>query len=162
MNMLWRLGMVGLMAAGVAQAQELQKLSLDDAAGLGLKIEADKAVKAEGGGSVKITTLWPTTVCLGEVVAPAVRGGALVYRARVRTNLKGSAYLELWCNVAGGSFFAKGMNAAVEGQSDWKTIGTTFLLKSGQKPSKVTLNLVIEGSGTVWVDDVVLSRESAP
>ena len=36
---------------------------------------------------------------------------------------------------------------------------TPFLLQPGQKPGKVTLNLVVNGKGTVWIDDVVLSKE---
>jgi hypothetical protein len=33
------------------------------------------------------------------------------------------------------------------------------MFKKGQKPDKITLNLVINGNGTVWIDDVVLSGE---
>ena len=32
-------------------------------------------------------------------------------------------------------------------------------VQKGQKPNKVTLNIVINGKGTVWIDDIVLSRE---
>lgn len=34
-----------------------------------------------------------------------------------------------------------------------------FLLQQGQKADKITLNIVINGKGTVWVDDVVLTKE---
>ena len=44
-------------------------------------------------------------------------------------------------------------------KSDWKTVQTPFIFQKGQKPDKVTLNVVINGIGTVWVDDVVLSKE---
>ncbi len=43
--------------------------------------------------------------------------------------------------------------------SGWKVIETPFFLKAGERTEKVTLNLVINGTGTVWVDDIVLSRE---
>ena len=51
------------------------------------------------------------------------------------------------------------MNDAVSQKSDWKTIQTPFMFQKGQKPDKVTLNLVINGKGTVWIDDIVLSKE---
>ena len=52
------------------------------------------------------------------------------------------------------------MNDPAKGKSDWKTIQTPFMFQKGQKPDKVTLNIVINGKGTVWVDDLVLSKES--
>jgi hypothetical protein len=52
------------------------------------------------------------------------------------------------------------MNDPVKGKSDWKTIQTPFMFQKGQKPDKVTLNIVINGKGTVWVDDIVLSKEA--
>ena len=51
------------------------------------------------------------------------------------------------------------MNDVVQGKSDWKGIQTPFMFQKGQKPTKVTLNIVINGQGTVWVDDIVLSKE---
>jgi hypothetical protein len=50
-----------------------------------------------------------------------------------------------------------GMNDPVKGHSDWKSIQTRFVFQEGQNPRKITLNLVINGRGTVWIDDVVLS-----
>jgi hypothetical protein len=32
------------------------------------------------------------------------------------------------------------------------------MFQKGQKPDKVVLNLVINGTGTVWIDDIVLSK----
>jgi hypothetical protein len=140
-------------------AEELKRLSLDDAASLGMTIQSDAAVKSEGKGSIKITTLWPTTVCLGEVSALNIENAKLVYSARVKSDLDGSAFLEMWVTVAGGQYFSKGMNDVVSQKTDWKTIQTPFMFEKGQKPDKVTLNLVINGKGTVWIDDIVLSKE---
>jgi len=39
------------------------------------------------------------------------------------------------------------------------SIQTPFMFQKGQIPETDTLNLVINGTGTVWNDDVVLSRE---
>jgi hypothetical protein len=44
-----------------AQAQELKKISLDDASSIGLTIQNDAGIETEGKASIKITTAWPTT-----------------------------------------------------------------------------------------------------
>jgi len=155
----WMIVAMAWLAAAPVMAQELKKLSLDDAAAVALKIETDTAVKTEGQASVRITTPGPVTVCLAEVNGLAMQGGKLVYSARVRSALEGSAYLEMWVSVAGGQFFSRGQDFPIEGKSEWKLLQTPFLFKSGQKPGKVILNLVITGKGTVWVDDITLSKE---
>lgn len=142
-----------------AGAQELKKLNLDDASLIGTTIQTDSQVKAEGKGSIKITTRWPTTICLGEVSGLDVENATLIYRAKVKSDLDGTAYLEMWAHVGGGQFFSRGMNDVVSQKTDWKTIQTPFMFQKGQKPDKVTLNLVINGKGTVWIDDVVLAKE---
>jgi hypothetical protein len=47
----------------------------------------------------------------------------------------------------------------VKQKTDWKIIQTPFLFQKGQKPDKVTLTLVINGKGTVWIDNIILSKE---
>jgi hypothetical protein len=148
--------------AGPAHAQQLRKLNLDDASALGTTIQTDAQVKTEGKGSIKITTRWPTTICLGEVDRLDVENAKLVYRASVKSELEGSAFLELWAHVGGGQYFSRGMNDPVGGKTQWKTIQTPFLFQKGQRPEKVTLNIVINGKGTVWIDDIVLSKEPLP
>ncbi|MEE4243585.1 MAG: hypothetical protein V2I36_19145 [Desulfopila sp.] len=143
---------------GPAFSDELKKLSLDDASAIGTTIQTDVTVKTEGKGSVRITTLHPTTVCLGEVDDLDIENAKLVYQAKVKSDLEGSAFLEMWAFVGTGQYFSKGINDSVEGKSDWKSIQTPFLFQKGQNPKKVTLNLVINGKGTVWIDEVVLSK----
>ncbi|HZD40561.1 MAG TPA: hypothetical protein VE131_07555 [Terriglobales bacterium] len=143
-----------------AHCEDLKKLSLDNASAIGTTIQGDSQIKAEGKGSIKITTQWPTTVCLGEVTGLNVENAKLLYKAKVKSDLDGVAFLEMWAHVGGGQYFSRGMNDVVSQKTDWKTIQTPFLFKKGQRPDKVTLNLVIKGKGTVWIDDIVLSRES--
>jgi hypothetical protein len=116
-------------------------------------------VKAEGKSSIKIITQWPTTICLGEVKAMDIEDAKLVYKAKVKSNLEGTAFLEMWAHVGGGQYFSRGMNDVVKQKTDWKIIQTPFLFQKGQKSDKVTLNVVINGKGTIWIDDIVLSKE---
>lgn len=150
---------VSLLICTPSLAAELKKLSLDDASTIGLRIQTDSMIKVEGKGSVKITTLWPTIVCLGEVTGLNIENAKLIYTARVKSELEGTAFLEMWAHVRGGKYFSKGMNNPIQGKSDWKTIQTPFMFQKGQRPDKLTLNVVINGKGTLWIDDIVLSRE---
>ncbi len=84
----------------------------------------------------------------------------LIYRARMRSEgLRGKAYLEMWCVFPGqGEFFSRALQSPLSGTNDWTSQETPFFLKKGQDPSRVKLNLVIEGEGTVWLDQVVLAK----
>jgi hypothetical protein len=148
-----------ILVATSASPEELKKLKLDDASAIGTTIQTDSQVKAEGNGSIKITTQWPTTICLGEVAGLNVENAKLVYKAKVKSNLDGTAFLEMWAHVGGGQYFSRGMNDVVRHKTDWRMIQTPFLFQKGQRPDKVTLNLVISGKGTVRIDDIVLSKE---
>jgi hypothetical protein len=84
----------------------------------------------------------------------------IIYQARVKSEkLEGSAFLEIWCHVGGGQYFSRGLNSVVSGTMDWKTLQTAFFLQPGQSTKKATLNIVINGKGTVWVDDVHLLKK---
>jgi hypothetical protein len=89
-----------------------------------------------------------------------VENTQLIYRAKVKSEkLEGTAFLEMWCDVGGSQYFSRGMNSVVTGTIDWRTLQTPFFLKKGQSAQKATLNIVINGKGTVWVDDVHLLKE---
>ena len=140
-------------------AEEIKKLSLDDIASLGTSISVDSKVKVEGSASARISTTWPTTICLGEVPMLNVDNGKLVYEAKVRSEgLEGTAFLEMWCHVGGGQYFSRGMNSVITGTTDWKKLETPFILQPGQKAEKVTLNIVVNGKGKLWIDDVRLLK----
>jgi len=148
-----------LLSFAHAGAGEIKHLPLDDASAIGLKIKSESSTKIEGKGSIKITTLWPTIVCLGQVTGLDVENSKLVYRAQVKSELEGAALLEMWAHIAGGQYFSKGLNNPIKGNSDWQTLQTPFIFQKGQQPDKVTLNLVVNGTGTVWIDDITLSKE---
>lgn len=76
----------------LAQGNELTKLALDDASSLGTTVSTDPTVKQEGNGSIRISTVWPTTICLGEVQELNVENAQIIYRAKVKTEkLEGTA-----------------------------------------------------------------------
>lgn len=148
-----------VMIPQVSAAVELKKLNLDELSSLGLTLSNDSEVKTEGTASLRITTSWPTTICLGEVSGLDIDNVKLLYQASVKSEMSGQAYLEMWVHTGDGQYFSRGQNDMVTEKTDWKKIQTPFFLQKGQKAMKVTLNLVVNGKGTIWVDDISLRSE---
>lgn len=120
----------------------------------------DGETTSDGDGSLRVTAEEPTTVRLFVVDDPDVEDARLIYRAKLRSeNIEGKAYLEMWCRFPGrGEFFSRGLDTPLTGTTDWVTEETHFFLKMGENPDEVKLNLVIDGTGTVWIDDIRLLR----
>jgi hypothetical protein len=99
-------------------------------------------------------------VRLFELEQPHFDHCMVTYRAQLRTeDAQGAVYLEMWCGFPGkGEFFSRGLQQAVRGTTDWSVHETPFLLKRGQRPDLIKLNLVGEGAGTAWIKDVELLR----
>lgn len=159
----WRRSALGaaLFAAGFflatsAAAQIIRELDLSSPAALGTRIEAETGAAP----AIRVTTAWPVVVNLAEIRDPNVEATRLVFEARVRSEqLVGTAYLELWCHFAGGGqYFGRGLDSTVTGTQDWKTIRTLFILQAGQRPERLTLNLVINGRGAVAITGAKLSK----
>ena len=152
-----------LWASTPVSASEVLTLNLDSSDALGTIVSVDQNVKFEGKGSIRVSTKWPTTICLGQISGLNIENTRLVYQARVKSeDLEGDAFLEMWCKVGSGQYFSRGLTSTISGTKDWQTIRTAFILNKGQKAQTVTLNLVINGLGTVWVDDIQLAEKSLP
>lgn len=122
-------------------------------------VSVDREVSSDGAGSLRIETREPTTVRLFEAHGTDVDDALLFYRAKLRTeSLDGRAYLEMWAHFPGkGEFFSRGLQSAVSGTTGWTSQETPFVLERGQTPDHVKLNLAVEGTGTVWIDEIVLA-----
>jgi hypothetical protein len=144
------------------QGQELKRLPIDNLEGIITTsgVELDKQVSSDGNGSLKITAKRATVVKLYEVRGLDIENAQLIYQAKARTqDLQGKAYLEMRVHFPGrGEFFSRGLARPITGTSDWKTIETPFMLKEGQNPDRLRLNLSITGKGTVWIDDIRLLK----
>jgi hypothetical protein len=125
-------------------------------------VSFDQAISSDGNGALKIVANQPATVRLFEVRNLNVENARLLYQARLRTEeLEGQVYLEMWCHFPGlGEFFSRGLHAPLSGSVEWTMQEIPFFLQQGQNPDVVKLNVVVNGKGTVWVDDVVLSKSS--
>jgi hypothetical protein len=123
-------------------------------------VQFDKENSSDGNGSLRITAPEPTVVRLYEINGLDVENARLIYRAKVRTEaIEGQVYLEMWCHFPGrGEFFSRSLHAPLTGTTNWTTEETPFFLKKGEKPDYIKLNLVINGKGTAWLDDVRLLK----
>jgi hypothetical protein len=71
----------------------------------------------------------------------------------------------MWVRVKDGQEAAvPALHAPLSGTSDWSTHDASFFLAEGQEATRVKLNVVVEGAGTVWVDAVTLraGRDAEP
>jgi len=145
-----------------SQVVELKSFPIDNLEGIIIQsdVEIDKAVSSDGKGSLRITVSEPTVVRLYEVRDLNIENARLIFQAKVRTEgVEGQVYLEMWCHFPGkGEFFSRGLQNVLSGTTNWATLETPFFLKKGEKPDYVKLNLVINGKGTVWIDDIRLIK----
>ncbi len=141
---------------------ELRRFPLDNLEGVITQsvVMLDKDMSSDGNGSLRIAASGPTTVRLFEVNDLDVDDARLFYQAKLRTeNVDGRVYLEMRCVFSGkGEFFSRGLQSPISGTTDWATEEAVFILKKGEKPDTIKLNLVIDGKGTAWIDDVRLLK----
>lgn len=99
-------------------------------------------------------------VRLYELANPGVGPGALFYEADLRTaDLDGRVYLELECRVPGrGEVSVRGRDHTLGGTTGWVSSQVPLLLAPGATPDRVRLNVVVEGTGRVWIRNVKLSH----
>jgi hypothetical protein len=146
---------------------ELKHYSLDTTEGILTQsgVTIDKKISSDGNGSLRIEATEPTTVRLFETGDIDIEDARLIYQARVRTeNVEGQVYLEIRCRFSSPGFpgiaesFSKGLMNPLSGSTDWTTLETPFLLQKGENPDNAKLNLVIDGKGTAWIDDIRLLK----
>jgi hypothetical protein len=120
----------------------------------------DKQISSDGNGSIRITENKPATILLYETGDIDAEDTRLTYRAKVRTEgVEGKVYLEMLCQFPGkGEYFSRDLGSPLTGTNEWSTEETPFFLKQGENPDNVKLNIVIDGTGTVWIDDIHLLK----
>lgn len=145
-----------------ANIVELKHYPLDSTDGLITQsdVKADPQISSDQKGSVRITVTQTKTVQLYEIRDIDIEDARLIYQAKLRTeSVTGKAYIEMWCHFPDrGEFFSRALHSPLSGTNDWSSQETPFFLKKGEKPDYIKLNIVIEGKGTVWIDDIRLLK----
>lgn len=144
------------------ETTELARFPLDDLTGVinASLVETELDVTSDGNGSLRVTADNATRVRLFETGDIDVEDARLVYTADLRAeDVEGAAYLEMWCVFSSGrEYFSRSLHDPLSGDVEWTVRETPFLLKRGQNPINVKLNLVIDGTGTVWIDNIRLLK----
>jgi len=119
---------------------------------------------------VRATASGPTSLHLVTIDHPPVAGPGYVVAGEVRyQGVAGQGYLEMWTVFPDGQrFFSRtlaspGPLAALHGESSWRPFELPFDLSgASQLPSRLEINLVLSGAGTVWLGPIHLQQASAP
>jgi len=145
-------------------SSELMCFPMDGVAGLLTRtgVAFDKEVTTDQNGSLRIEATQRTTVPLYETGDLDVEDARLVYQAKLRSrDLEGKVYLEMVCHFPGKEdYFSRAHDLALSGTTGWTSQETFFSLKQGENPDNIKLNVVIDGSGVAWIDDLRLLKES--
>jgi len=148
--------------SGLPEKSELKYFPVNDLNGIITQsgIEIDKSISDDGNGSIKITTSKPLVIQLYSINNLNVDDIQIIYEANVKSEgISGQAYLEMWCVFKDkGEYFSRGFDSVISGNTDWKTIRTVFKLNKGEMPDQIKLNVVVNGVGTIWIDDIHLSK----
>jgi hypothetical protein len=167
--LLLSLGMVACKAPTRQEASppvELKHFPLNDLEGVRATtgVTFDPNISTDGKGSLRADSDGQLLVPLFEITDVNVDNAALIYQASLQSDkLDGRAFLEMWVRIPGkGEFFSRGLDRPVTGTMSWVQAATPFFLQSGQKPDLIRLNLVVNGKGRVWIDDIHLLRQPLP
>jgi len=107
----------------------------------------------------RVTSSEARTVRLFELPLSGVESCQLAYRLEFRTMDVKGVFLQMWCRFAGrGEFFSKGLHDKVRGTTEWSSHEVPFLLRRGQAPDLLKLDLVFEGPGTCWIRNVQILK----
>ncbi len=123
-------------------------------------VEFDGEISNDGKGSLKIKATEPIIIKLFEIGNIDIHNARLIYNAKVKTeNLQGKVFLEMWCSFTGqGEYFSRNIQSFLTATNDWSSMETVFFLKKGENPDNIRLNLVIDGKGIAWIDDIKLMK----
>ena len=142
--------------------QQLKFYPADDLTGIInlSRVTLDTVIFSEGTGSIKVVADQPMVVKLYEFEDLEVENCRIIYQAKLKTaGLLGDAYLEMWCHFPGkGDFFSRTLHSKLSGDNDWSSHEAPFMLQKGERPDHVTLNLAVNGTGTVWIDNIRLIK----
>ena len=158
------LALISACSTKSVEITELRHYPIDSLDGIitNSEVQIDKQITTDQNGSLRITVSKPTTVRLCETGDIDVENTRLVYQAKLRTDsVEGQVYIEMWCSFPGkGKFFSRGLQSQLSGTNDWTSQETPFFLRNGENPDNIKFNVVIDGKGTVWIDDIRLIKAS--
>lgn len=100
-----------------------------------------------------------------EVADPMVPGHRYMLKGKVKyVGVAKDAYVEMWSHFADDkAYFTRtlseqGPTAKIQGDSDWREIALPFLSKEDYLPTKLVVNVVVPGEGTIYLTTLTLTK----
>lgn len=110
----------------------------------------------------------PATFPLVTIERPGITAARYALRGRVKYDgVAAGSYLELWNHLPDGAFFSRTLDPSgplgrLEGSSSWREFVLPFFNREGgSPPSRLVLNLVLQGAGTVEIGPLQLVQFQA-
>jgi len=131
----------------------------------GENIAFDRQESADGGGSLRAESTRPRTVRLYEVRNPrGLEGRLIVLSAKLKSvGVRGRTYPELWVHAAGrNEVQVRSPSVFLAQTRDWTPLRLEYRCEKGERPELLRVNLVIDGIGRAWIDDIRLTSEPLP
>ena len=127
-------------------------------------VEIDKDTSKDGSESLLVNSTEPTTIELFELKNEDFGNKRLTYKAQMRSqdlvdteDSRGISYIELLAKFPDGdAIVSRGPRVPISGTTDWSYAKTVLYIDKATAPESVKLNLVVEGQGKVWIDDIKL------
>jgi len=155
-----------ILTAGAADVTVVRDYPITDTEGVIDRdgVEFNKTLTTDRNGSLALKADDATTFRLYETGDLDLEETLIIYQAKMKTlNVKGDAYLEMWCRFPGrGEYFSRGLQYALSGTQDWVSVETPFVLRKGENPDNIRLNVVVTGKGRVWLDEVRIVKSELP
>jgi len=121
---------------------------------------ADQRLKIEN------TTSTPMSVTVLTIDQPQIAGPRYRLSGRLRyENVEGAGYLEMWNHFpGGGQYFSRtlgdqGPMMKLKGTSGWRSFVLPFDATGAPSPTRLVVNVVLPGRGTVYLGPLELSDE---
>jgi hypothetical protein len=121
----------------------------------------DEETSFDRNGSLVVTTTGENpSFLLYEIKGAELANSVTHYQARLKTkDLTGTASIEMRMRFPEkGEFYFAFPKTSLEGTRDWVKQEASFWTDPGESPDRVYLMLKVEGTGTVWIDDLKLLR----
>lgn len=123
-------------------------------------LKLDNEVSYDGLGSIRVDSKDTTTAYIFVLYDIPVKRAKLTWEAYCKSeDLKGEAFLEMGVQIS--KKYRKELESYLHqskdflrGTTNWQKIKVEFLVLENLKVDVVQLNLIIEGEGTVWIDQV--------
>lgn len=149
-----------LATPGGAQGRDLGVLPCNSFSQVRTTVTVDRQTSADGNGSLKVEAVQGGLVTVADQDGFDVKEGNTFWCVvKVKgAGLKQRAYLEMWCEFKGqGRAFSKGLGQILQGDTDWIEVKLPMMINQPATLNRALVNVVIEGPGTVWVDEVRFS-----